>query len=239
MYHLRVEALMTTQVVTVHPETTFKEVTRLLREHHISAVPVLDQDKLVAGVVSEADLIRKEADQEGPGRLPLNVRSRRAVRNARDKADAETAGGLMTAPAVVIAPDATITDAARLMERHNVKRLPVVDEAGRLRGIVSRCDLLRVFLRTDERIEREILEDVLRRDLWVDPDSITVRVRDGVVELSGEMEHKTLTRILVRMCRGVDGVVQVHDHLTWSLDDTKVHPSDLRQLHGQPGRGLD
>ncbi|NUU23509.1 MAG: CBS domain-containing protein [Streptomycetaceae bacterium] len=230
---------MTTQVVTVHPETTVKEVARLLGEHRISAVPVLDQDKTLVGVVSEADLLRKEADQDGPGRLPLTIRSRRAVHEARAKADAETAGELMTSPAIGIAPDASVVDAARLMERHSVKRLPVVDGAGRLRGIVSRGDLLRVFLRTDERIRGEILEDLLRRDLWVDPESITVHVHDGVVELTGEMEHKTLARILVRMCRGVDGVVRVHDHLTWALDDTKVHPTELPQLHGRGGWGRD
>ncbi|MDI2125454.1 CBS domain-containing protein [Yinghuangia seranimata] len=234
MQHQRVENLMTEPVVTVQTDTPFKEIVRVLREHAVSATPVLDQDKAVVGVVSEADLLRKEADSEGPARLPVAVHSRRAVREARGKAEGETAGELMTAPAVVVGPGATVGEAARLMERHGVKRLPVVDASGRLRGIVSRCDLLRVYLRPDEAIRAEIRDDLLRRDLWVDPDSLDVRVLDGVVTLAGEMENKTLTSLLVRMVRGVDGVVQVHDRLAFAVDDTKLRPGDAPR----PGRRL-
>ncbi|UGQ12599.1 CBS domain-containing protein [Yinghuangia sp. ASG 101] len=225
MKHHRVEALMTPEVVTVHTDTPFKKVVGILREHHISAAPVLGRDGVVVGVVSEADLLRKEADSDGPAGPPRTVRSRRAVRRARRKAAAETAGDLMTAPAVVICPDATLGEAARHMERHDVKRLPVVDETGQLRGIVSRCDLLRVFLRSDARIRAEIRDDVLRKDLWVDPASIDVEVTDGVVTLTGRLENKTLTGILIGMVRGVDGVVQVHDRLTYAVDDTRLRPA--------------
>ncbi|MDI2129525.1 CBS domain-containing protein [Yinghuangia seranimata] len=233
MQHHRVDALMTTEVATVHTDTPFKEIVRVLGEHHVSAVPVLDQDKIVVGVVSEADLLRKEADSEGPARLPLSVHTRRGVRAARGKAEGETAADLMSSPAVTIDRSATVGQAARTMEQHGVKRLPVTDR-GRLCGIVSRCDLLRVFLQPDDVIRVEILDDVIRRDLWIDPATVTVRVTEGVVHLEGELENKTLTRILVRMCRGVDGVVQVHDHLTYAVDDTKINPADIPR----PGRRL-
>ncbi|HSA53730.1 MAG TPA: BON domain-containing protein, partial [Yinghuangia sp.] len=118
-------------------------------------------------------------------------------------------------------------EAARHMERHNVKRLPVVDQTGQLRGIVSRCDLLRVFLRPDEHIRDEIRNDVLCHDLWVDPTSIDVRVVDGVVTLAGELENKTLARVLTGLARGVDGVVRVHDRLTYAVDDTRIRPGSL------------
>ncbi len=223
MKHHRVEALMTTDVVTVHTDTPFKQIVRILREHGISAAPVLGPDGVVVGVVSEADLLRKEADSTGPADLPRSVRSRRSARRARRKAVAETAGDLMTAPAVVIGPEATLAQAARRMERHDVKRLPVVDEAGQLRGVISRCDLLSVFLRTDAHIRAEIRDDVLRHDLWIDPATIDVEVADGVVTLIGEVENKTLADLLAGMVRAVDGVVQVRDDgLTYAVDDTRL-----------------
>lgn len=232
MQHHRVDALMTTEVVTVQTDTPFKEIVRVLGEHRISAVPVLDQDKIVVGVVSEADLLRKEADSDGLARLSMAVHTRRGVRAARGKAEGETAADLMTAPAVTIDRSATIGQAARAMERYGVKRLPVVEE-GQLCGIVSRCDLLRVFMRPDEAIRGEILEDVLRRDLWIDPATVTVRVVDGVVHLSGDVEDKTLTRLLARLCRGVDGVVQVHSQLTYAFDDTKARASSPPEPGGR------
>jgi CBS domain-containing protein len=227
---------MTTEVVTVHTDTSFKEIVRVLGEHHISAVPVLDQDKIVVGVVSEADLLRKEADSEGPARLPLTVRTRRSVREARGKAEGETAADLMTAPAVTVDRSATVGQAARAMEQHGVKRLPVVEE-GRLCGIVSRCDLLRVFMRSDDAIHREIVDDVIRHALWIDPALVTVSVADGVVHLSGQLDDKTLTRLLARLCRGVDGVVQVHSQLTYAFDDTKGRWTNQPHLgdKGKPG----
>jgi CBS domain-containing protein len=128
----------------------------------------------------------------------------------------------MTSPAVVVDPSATVGEAARLMERHGVKRLPVVDAQGRLRGIVSRWDLVRVFTRPDEHIRAQICEEVIRHDLWIAPGTVTVHVTDGVVDLTGELDNKTLARVLVRMCHGVDGVIKVRDHLTWAVDDTRI-----------------
>ncbi|MGR6998251.1 CBS domain-containing protein [Yinghuangia aomiensis] len=214
---------MTTDVVSVGPGAPFKEIVGLLRRHRIAAVPVVDGGKVV-GVVSESDLLRKEADQAGPAPFPLQVITRRAVRAARAKAEAATADSLMTAPAVVVESGATVAEAARLMERHHVRHLPVVDSDGHIRGIVSRGDLLRVFLRTDELIRDEIRDEVIRDELWIDPKTVDVSVTDGIVDLAGEVARKSMISILVRMCRGVDGVIQVREHMTYALDDTRIRP---------------
>ncbi|MCF2528919.1 CBS domain-containing protein [Yinghuangia soli] len=231
MYHQRVESQMTTDVVTVRPGTPFKEVVRILREHRIAAAPVLDGDEVV-GVVSESDLLRKEAERDGPAPFPLRILTRRAVRAAREKARAATAGALMTSPAVIVEPSTPVADAARLMERHHVAHLPVVDPSGRLCGIVSRGDLLRVFLRPDDRIGNEIRDDIIRDTMRVDPSTVDVHVADGIVDLSGRLERRSLIGILVRLCRGVDGVVDVREHLAYADDDMRIRPPMVPSLPG-------
>jgi CBS-domain-containing membrane protein len=134
----------------------------------------------------------------------------------------------MTTPAVTVGPDATVTEAARLLHRHGIKRVPVVDPAGPLLGIVSRADLLKVFLRSDAEIAREVRQDVLVRAMWVNPDTVTVEVRDGVVTLTGQLERRSLVPITVSLVHGLDGVVDVVDRLTFEVDDSPIMvPSDL------------
>ncbi|MFI6985965.1 CBS domain-containing protein [Embleya sp. NPDC050154] len=231
MFHHRVESQMTADVVTVHSDTPFKEIVRVLREHRIAAVPVLEGDEVV-GVVSESDLLHKEADRESAPHFPFRVIVRRTERVARNKARAATAGSLMTSPAVVVEPDASLSDAARLMERHHVTHLPVVDGSGRLRGIVGRSDLLRIFLRADTRIHDEIRDGVVRDTMCVDPNTVGVGVTDGIVDLSGQLERKSLIAILVRLCRGVEGVVDVREHLTYARDDMLIRPPMVPPLNG-------
>ncbi|HEY2959449.1 MAG TPA: CBS domain-containing protein [Actinomycetota bacterium] len=210
---------MTTNVATVGEGAPFKEIVRVLAERRISALPVLDARGLVVGVVSQADLLHKEEFPEGPDdRWRIEGRQRRA---ARAKAAGDTAKELMTAPAVTVGPEATVAEAAKLLERHGIKRLPVVDDAGRLVGIASRADLLKVFLRSDQDIRREVLEDVLLHTMWVDPDAFTVEVRDGVVTLAGPLEFRSLIPIAVRLVHGVDGVVNVVDRLWFEVDDAR------------------
>jgi len=184
-------------------------------------------------MVSEADLIRKEASMPDPeGRSGgLWMRSYDQARAA-----AETAGGLMTSPVITARPEWSIVEAARVMDRRKVKRLPVVDEVGRLVGIVSRCDLLRLFLRHDGAIREEITHDVLGQTLWLAPDAVRVAVQDGVVTLTGKVEQKSLIPIVERLCRSVDGVVSVHQTLGYTFDDTNL---DLEQprVPGVPGAG--
>ncbi|MFB7596175.1 CBS domain-containing protein [Streptomyces sp. NPDC056160] len=210
MHHRTVDELMSRGVVRARPDTPFKELVRLLEENDVTAVPVVDDHDRPMGVVSEADLLRKSADQADPsGRTPVpNLEAWE-----RAKAEGARAEELMSAPAVCARPEWTVVEAARLMETQHVKRLPVVDEADRLLGIVSRGDLLRVFLRLDEAIREEITGDLLRRTLGIDARDVTATVHDGRVTLTGTVEDRALIPVVEQLCRGVDGVVSVSGNL--------------------------
>ncbi len=213
-----VASVMTREVVTVAPGTTYKEVAERLHERRVSALPVVDADRRVIGVVSEADLLLKE-ERPAPGRGPLIDPQGDAA-----KAMARNAAALMTSPAVTVRPEATLTEAARLMHRRGVKRLPVVDQEGRLAGLVSRADLIQAFLRSDDSIAREVREEVISRTLAIDQAEVTVTVVDGVVRLEGELETCSLGRILARLVGAVEGVVAVDNGLRWRLDDSGLQP---------------
>ncbi|MCX5208249.1 CBS domain-containing protein [Kitasatospora sp. NBC_00240] len=228
MQHRSVRDVMTQEVVTAGPDTSFKEIAGLFHRNDITAIPVVDDQRRPIGMVSEADLIRKEAVLPDPeGRAP----GRWLDAHDRARAEAETAGGLMTSPAVTARAGWSIPEAARAMDRRKVKRLPVVDEAGRLVGIVSRRDLLQVFLRHDAAIREEIRHDVLGQTLWLAPADVEVRVQDGIVTLTGRLPRRSLIPIAEQLCRAVDGVVAVHQTLDWTEDDTDVpveHPRAYR-----------
>ncbi|MGW3043984.1 CBS domain-containing protein [Kitasatospora sp. NPDC001159] len=222
MRHRIVGELMTHAVVHVRPDTGFKEIARLLAEHDITSVPVLDHEDRPLGLVSEADLLLNEAAQEDPAGLLLTPD---LPPRDRARSRATTAEGLMTSPAVCARPEWTVVEAARLMQGKNLKRLPVVDEAGRLVGIVSRSDLLRVFLRQDRAIREEIRRDVLDRTLGLSPDAIDIQVHEGRVTLAGTVEHRALVSVVERLCRSVDGVVDVTSSLGFHTEDTTaLHP---------------
>jgi CBS domain-containing protein len=231
-----VKDVMTRTVVVVRDSTPFKEVVLRMQEHRVSAVPVVDELGHALGVVSEADLILKEdSTLHGEARLFEGRRHR----HERAKHAAATAAALMTAPAVTVAPEATLGEAARLMTKHAIKRLPVVGPDGRVVGIVSRADLLKVFLRTDAEISREIREDVIRRTLWIDPTTIRVVVREGVATLEGQIERRSLVPVLVALVRSVEGVVAVDSRLSFLIDDTSPGgdlPLPWTALTPGPGR---
>ena len=212
-----VRDVMTTDVVTVEPWTPFKDIVTQLAEHRISATPVLDPEGDVLGVVTEADLLLKQEHADLELNAPLAWNRRRRLE--REKAAAAAAGELMTTPAVTVSPTATITEAARRMHTAGVKRLPVVNDAGRLVGIVSRADLLKVFVRTDEAIWREIMDDVIVRDFMLDPSRFFIDVVDGVVVLQGRIERSRLIPLLIRAVHAVEGVLGVEDRLTADVDD--------------------
>ena len=214
--HSLVKDLMTTQVVTVGPATPFKEIAARLAEHRVSAVPVVD-DGRVLGVVSEADLLLKEEFTDPDQDIPLFWTKRRRLE--RDRAAATTARDLMTVAVVSIAPEATVAEAARRMHAAGVKRLPVVGEGGRLVGIVSRGDLLKVFNRTDQAIRREIMDDVIVGEFTMDPNRFFIHVDDGVVVLQGRVERHSLLPYLFRAVHAVEGVVRVENRLAYDLDD--------------------
>jgi CBS-domain-containing membrane protein len=212
-WHHRVRDVMTTSVLTVDRITPYKEIATLMAEHKVSAVPVLTMGRHVAGVVSEADLLgvqdkrARRARLEPGGRLHLHA--------AKKEHWGLTAAELMTSPAITIYPDATLPATARLMNSRHLKRLPVVDADGTLIGIVSRCDLLSVFLRPDEDIAREVRE-MLTQILLTDPATITARVHNGIVTLAGQpgpSDQHDLIPVAVRLTWDIDGVVDVVNKL--------------------------
>jgi CBS domain-containing protein len=214
MQHRTVEDLMTHGVVRVQRETPFKKIVRTLADNDVTAVPVVDDLGHPVGVVSEGDLLRTVAGRPDPtGLLPPSHGD--GLDSARDGATAEE---LMTTPAVCARPEWSVVEAARTMDANKVKRLPVVDETGVLVGIVSRGDLLRIFLRRDEAIREEITRDVFARTLSLAPADLTVTVADGRVALSGTVQDKSLIPVVERLCRGVDGVVSVSTDITCPAD---------------------
>jgi CBS domain-containing protein len=206
-----VKDVMTTHVVAVRKNASFKDMAARLREHRVSAFPVLDEDNKVVGVVSEADLLTKEALEFGvPGRVSSILHQREQA-----KAAGIVAEDLMTKPPLTIGPDEFVTHAARLMYARKVKRLPVVDADGRLIGIVSRADVLSVYSRPDADIRHEITEGIILDTLLCDPSSFTVTVKDGIVTLEGMPETATVGHDLIEETRHVEGVVAVRDRLTY------------------------
>lgn len=205
-------------MVTVGPATPFKELVARLAEHRMSAVPVVDDDRRVLGIVLEADLLLKEELPEQDLDIPLFWTKRRRLE--RERAAATTACDLMSSVVVVsISPEATVAEAARRRHAAGVKRLPVIDEGGRLVGIVSRGDLLRVFNRPDQAIRREIIDDVIVGEFMMSPNRFFIHVDDGVVVLQGRVERHSLLPYVLRAVHGVEGVVRVENRLSYDVDD--------------------
>jgi CBS domain-containing protein len=209
---VKIENVMTKAVATVGTGTSLKEVASILAEHRISGLPVVDDAGRVLGVVSEGDIIRKEAIAPSPrgGLLAWLDGERDEI---RAKLAARTAGEAMTAPALTIEADRSVAEAASLMVEEGVNRLPVVD-GGMLVGIVTRADLVRAFLRSDDEIEREILEDVGLGTFAIAPENLHVVVANGEVTLGGEVETPDVAELLAAFVERVPGVVSVRSHVT-------------------------
>lgn len=200
-----VSDVMTHTVAAIGRKATFKEIVRLMQDWKVSALPVLEGEGRVVGLVSEADLLPKEEFRDSdPDRYTQ-------LRRLSDlaKAGAVTAEELMTSPALTTRPDATLAQAARTMAHSRVKRLPVVNELGMLEGIVSRADLLKVFLRSDEEIEEEVRREVVAYLFPTPGSAIRVQVYDGVVKLVGRVRDTSLIPVAARLVRAVEGVVDV------------------------------
>lgn len=213
-----VKDVMTTYVVAVRKGASFKDMAATLSRFRVSAFPVVDENGTVIGVISATDLVAKEA--LGLAREALAeehggsaAASTGLTRPEPYRADGLTAGNLMTHPAVTITPDESVENAARLMYNCKVKRLPVVDERGRLVGIISRTDVLSVFDRADDEIRDEVANRVIAREFLLDPSQFAVTVRAGVVTLQGSLGTAGLRHDLVRTIRHVQGVVAVRDRL--------------------------
>jgi CBS domain-containing protein len=188
--------VVTCQVIAAREQADFKQIVAVMRHGHVSALPVLDSENRVIGVVSEADLLAKEA-APGARRAALHWPHRADER----KASAVQARDLMTRPAVTIGPDATVVEAARTMRARRVKRLVVADKTGHLLGVVSRIDALSVYDREDDEIRDEIIGDIITSDFALNPDTFEVRVRCGIVTITGQAESKAMAIQLLEAIR--------------------------------------
>ncbi|KOU22594.1 CBS domain protein [Streptomyces sp. WM6372] len=215
MKPLKVADLMTEEVASATPDTPFKEVAKLLAQYDVSGVPVLDDEDRVVGVVSQTDLLAHTARHNSSVAVP------------------PSAGDVMSAPAVTVHPEETAADAARLMTRRSVERLPVVDLEDRLVGIITRRDLLRTFLRPDSEIRRRVTDEVLAEVLGVPAGDVDVHVVDGIVTLDGKVGLRSQLPVLRNLVEHLDGVVAVASRVTARTDDTATAQADHAR-HAMP-----
>ncbi|WP_435616154.1 CBS domain-containing protein [Streptomyces coelicoflavus] len=209
-----VSDVMTHTAVAVGPQAPFKDIIALMDQWKVSALPVLEGEGRVIGLVSEADLLPKEEFRDSdPDRF---TQMRRLTDLA--KAGGLAASDVMTAPAVTVHPDATLAQAARIMAQRKVKRLPVVNAEGLLEGVVSRADLLKVFLRTDDDIAEEVGQEVVAPLFPSSSGAIQVEVSDGLVTLRGRVKDTSLVPVTARLVRAVEGVVDVR----WDPTDVEA-----------------
>jgi CBS domain-containing protein len=212
---MKIEDVMTREVVTVRPDTSLKQVAALLAERRISGLPVVGENGEIVGVVSEGDILFKE---RGPsGRTGVFARLRRHDETkAQLKLEARTAAEAMTAPARTTVAWRSVSAAAAQMLEEGVNRLPVVDKNDKLVGIVTRADLVRAFARSDADIQHEIQEDVLERTLLSsEPIAVTVAVADGKVTLGGSVDRRMDAELVSAVVAKVPGVVEVESAIAW------------------------
>lgn len=221
--------VMTARVHVAGPLTPFKLLVRLIQENRVSAIPIVDVNGFPLGIVSESDLLLKERRRELESEPDL-LHMRRRQRE-RAKADGLVASDLMTIPPITVSSTTGLTLAARMMQVRNVRRLIVVDERGRIAGVVSRSDLLQVFLRTDEELRDEIVDRLIPALMLSADQPVGVDVRYNVVTLTGEVDRRSDAEILARMTRELDGVVEVQSQLTYKWDDSRP----VREI-AQPAR---
>lgn len=215
---MKIQEIMTRDVLTIGPEAPLKDVARILVEHRVSGIPVCDIERHVLGVVSEGDILYKaQAREERGGPLAWLLDTGSAA--AAAKAAARTVSEAMTAPAITISPFRPVDEAARVMTEHGVNRLPVVAD-GKLVGIVTRADVVRAFARDDAAIRREIVEELLERTFWLEPGTVQVDVDAGHVRLSGRLQTRSDADMLERLVARVAGVVAVESELGWIVDES-------------------
>jgi CBS domain-containing protein len=229
---MNVRELMTTDLITVAKDASLKEAARRMIEGSVSGLLVTGDDGALLGVITEADFVKAESD-------------RRAGKRARllqwlshdDKEIPNTerlVGDVMTTEVITLGAEADHAEAARLMRKAGVKRLPIVDDDGRPVGIISRSDIMRAFARADSDIIAEITDHVMKDILWINPKRVEVRSEEGNVKLRGQLETRSDATLLEDLTRRIDGVVSVDSELTWEIDNTKLEmtsppPSGLRR----------
>jgi CBS domain-containing protein len=218
---MRIRDMMTTDVITIGPEASLKEAARRMLEAGVSGLPVTDGEGRLLGIVTEADFLATEVERGNKSRA--NRLLRLFTGDAEPFTKERNVGDVMTTDLITVDPDADHSEAARIMQKTGVKRLPVVDGSG-MRGLVSRADILRAFARSDFEIIEEIEERIIGQTLWVDQEKVEVGSVDGNVTLSGRLGTRTETRLLVELVKRVDGVASVTDQLSWDVDDTRHSP---------------
>lgn len=217
--------IMTEQVITVTPDTPIAEAAWLMLHHRVSGLPVRDRDGAVVGIITEGDLLRRAetGTQRHGSWLEFLIAPGRLAQDYTN-ANARKVGEVMRTEVVTAAPQDSISDIVRLMERYRIKRVPVVDN-GRLVGIVSRANLVRALVRTmtkpadsdivpDEKIREEILAEIARQP-WGPRASIDLVVKDGVVELQGTITDERERSALQVLAESTPGVKSVRDNLVW------------------------
>jgi CBS-domain-containing membrane protein len=214
-----VRDVMSTHVIAVRQGAPYKEIAAMLHEQRVSAFPVIDDDNKVIGVVSETDLLTKEALE---GTVPRTLLSRQE--RVRKQTNAITAADLMTKPPVTIGADEPVTRAARLMFDQRVKRLPVISDDGTLIGIVSRSDVLSVYSRPDAEIQHQVAKDLIVGTFLCDPDRFTVTVNEGIVTIKGAPETTMAGLDIIDAARHMEGVVAIRDRLSYPQDSPYRHP---------------
>jgi CBS-domain-containing membrane protein len=202
---MQVVDLMTTDVITVSPQTGIRDAARLMFRNRVSGLPVVTLGGALTGIITEADFLRLEVERQEGG-----------------TDFGEDVGAVMSAGVVTTGPDTSIYEAAKIMTFQDIKRLPVVDEEQHLLGIISRADIVSIFTRPDDIIEDEIREDLIRRVLFVDPDQLDVEVSNGVVTFFGGIGTRNEARLLEELTSRLDGVLRVESRLEWRHDDTEA-----------------
>jgi CBS domain-containing protein len=216
-----VKDVMSTHVIAVRPGAPYKEMAAMLHGQRVSAFPVIDDDNKVIGVVSETDMLAKEALE---GTVPRTTQLSLTTQGMRSRVNALTAADLMTRPAVTIGPDEPVTRAARVMFDRRVKRLPVTSDDGTLIGILSRSDVLSVYSRPDAQIRHQVTQDLILGTLLCDPERFTVTVKSGIVTIEGAPGTSRAGHEIIDAVRHMEGVVFVRDRLSYP-DDSPFHPS--------------
>lgn len=214
MNEIAVGSVMTRNVVTVAPETSFRELVAIMTEHAVSAVPVVDGRGRPVGVVSEADILAKQEFHGGMDDLPHHDRK---ARDRWYRAQGRNAAEVMTTPVRSVYANEPVSSVARLLAKAGVRRVFVTSWYGRLIGVVSRRDLLRIYLRDDDELRDEIRESL--RAAGFPPDAVAVRVEAGVVTVDGDVDRPELADIVSRLVWARPGVVGVRDNLRRPADE--------------------
>ena len=210
---------MTTTVITIGPEASLKEAARRMVEAGISGLPVTDESGALIGMITEADFVKSESGR----RAAKRARLLRWLASQDEVPDHRLAvSDVMTTEVVTLGPDADHAEAARVMRKAGIKRIPVLDGSGKLVGLVSRSDILRAFVRSDRDITEEITDHVMVEVLWIDPRDVEVVCEDGNVAFTGRLPTRSDAQLLVDLTRRLDGVASVKDGLTWKVDNTKL-----------------